>query len=67
MAGTTGATILSCEISSLFYPPVPSEGQTGVPGWKPQLSAEVQREQREHASLEEFDLRRPRGQTALEE
>lgn len=66
MIETTGVTILSCEISSLLYPPVSSEGQKGALGRKPWLSAEVWREQRKRAALEDLDLRRSSGQSASE-
>lgn len=58
---------MSCEIPLLLFAPVPSEGQKGVLGRKPWLSAEVQRKQREHAALEDFDLRRAWGQSASEQ
>lgn len=63
MTETTGATTLSREIS---WSLLSSEGQKGALGRKPWLSAEVQREERERAALEDLDLRRPRGQFASE-
>lgn len=58
---------MSCEIPLLLFAPVPSEGQKGALGRKPWLSAEVQRQQRERAALEDFDLRRAQGQSASEQ
>lgn len=45
---------MSCEIPLLLFAPVPSEGQKGALGRKPRLSAQFQRQQREHAALEDL-------------